>query len=128
MQKNSLMDLSERAEAIRARNRILESVPGSGFHDNDRDAHNRLAAPHRRHEVGGMAEGSAPLPRISEHLVAFMGRRTATFAGADAERALEGLRGYVRGLDGMRHRDLTGTQQKLLDEVPPLEIEDGRLV
>ena len=115
--------LVERADALRARNRILESVPGSGFHDNDRDAHNRLAAPHRRHEVGGMSEGSRPVPRISENVVCFLTARQGFFAGTDAARVFTALQAYHARQVLKRYRDLTGTEIKLLEEIPLLAID-----
>jgi hypothetical protein len=123
-----MMGLAERAEAVRARNKILESVPGSGFHDNDRDAHNRLAAPHMQHLPGGMAEGQPPLPRISTNLVAFDDRRQFILAGEDAVKALAALQTYHERIAQIRINLLTGSQAKLREEIPCLEIEDGKLV
>ena len=123
-----MQTFAERADALRARNRILESVPGSGFHDNDRDAHNRLAAPHRRHEVGGMSEGSRPVPRISENVVCFITARQGFFAGPDAARVFTALQAYHSRQVNKRYRDLTGTEIKLLEEIPLLAIDDDKLM
>ena len=120
--------LAERAEQLRMRNRILESVPGSGYHDNDRDAHNRLAAPHMQHLPGGMAEGQRPLPRISARLVVFDSRRQFTLVGDDAVKALKALHTYHARIAAIRIADLKGTEIKLLEEIPQLAIQDDRLV
>ena len=123
-----MSSLAERAEQLRVRNRILESVPGSGYHDNDRDAHNRLAAPHMQHLPGGMAEGQRPLPRISARLVAFDDRRHFTLVGDDAVKAIAALHAYHARIATIRIADLKGTEIKLLEEIPQLAIEDDQLV
>lgn len=119
--------LDERAESVRARNRVLESVPGSGFHDNDRDVHGKLAAPHMRHMPGGMNDGSLPLPRISEHVVAFMDERDIHFSGPDASRVLDALTAFRAKLATRRIVDLEGTEAKMMDVIPRLAIKDGVL-
>lgn len=127
-------DLLARAAKIKERNKLLESVPGSGYHDNDRDFRGRYMAPHKQHLPGGMNEGYPPLPRIGDHLVAFYGRRDVLFVGEDAERALAAIRGYARQYlerveaDPQYIAALTGTQRKLCyDILPRLAIVDGVL-
>ena len=112
--------LCERAAELRMRHKVLETVPGSGFHDNDRDAHNRLAAPHRRHLVGGMSEGSKPLPRLSDHLICFDGDRELIFAGQDAVKAQTCLTQYLQELRGRNLLDLSGSERRMLIEIPKM--------
>lgn len=123
------MTLQERADAVRARNKILESVPGSGFHDNDRDWSNRLAAPHRRHQVGGMTEGKPALPRISEHVVCFNSRYQITFAGTDAVEVLEAFQLFrTKTMAHKKYSLMTGTELKMVEEIAEMQIDaDGNL-
>jgi hypothetical protein len=120
--------LNDRAAAVKARNKVLESVPGSGFHDNDRDAYGKLAAPHMRHLPGGMGDGDRPLPRISAHAVAFMGKRDIIFNGPCAQQVLDALHRYHAKYSKLSPRDLTGTEIKMVDVISTYTIEDDRLL
>ena len=111
----------KRADEVKARNRLLETVPGSGYHDADKDAHGKLCAPHMRHLPGGCSEGQRPLPRISDHAVAFHDKRDVRFFGADAIKARDALYGYYQELKNLPPHlllTLTGTDRKLLVEIP----------
>lgn len=118
-------DLVARSEAVRARNKLLESVAGSGFHDNDRDWRGRPVAPHRN-----------GLPRISDHLVPFYGEYDVVFAGKDAGRALAALRAYqgklaeayrqaVDSQDFGIVQNFTGTDYKLMRIVPKMAVVES---
>lgn len=105
-------DLIRRADAVRARNKLLESVPGSGYHDDDRDhvhAH-RHAAPQRN-----------GLPRISDHIVPFYDHQgeDVVFAGEDATRALQALHSWRKKYAKLDPSGLTGTERKLLLRIIP---------
>lgn len=108
----------DRANEVRSRNKILESVPGSGFHDNDRDAHNRLCSPQSRHLPGGCAEGQPPLHRISLNVVAFVDERgrKIRFFGDDAIRVKEAIDDYMAALASRSPMTYTGTERKLSAE------------
>lgn len=108
----------DRANQVRARNKVLESVPGSGFHDNDRDAHNRLCAPHTRHLPGGCAEGQQPIGRISNNIVAFIDDRgrKMRFFGEDARIVKNLVEEYIAKLADRSPLTYTGTERKLADE------------
>jgi hypothetical protein len=119
-------ELLIRAEAIKARNQVLESVPGSGYHDNDRDHRSLLRAPHRRHLPGGQRPGTEPLARISDHLVPFYSERSIEFAGPCAERAFAALQSWYeahRTSDAAAFSSYTGTDRKLLIEIPKLAVK-----
>jgi len=123
--------LVARSDKIKARNAILESVPGSGYHDEDRDFRGQWCSPQRRHLPGGQDYGAQPLPRISEHAVPFYAERRIVFAGDCAERVLAALLAWHaahRTTDIGRLMAYTGTQRKLLTIFPTLAIEDGVLV
>lgn len=105
-------ELLQRADAIRARNKVLESVPGSGYHENDKDHLGRLCAPHRR-----------GLQRISDHVVPFYGERDIHFVGSDAGRVLAALQAWYDGhktTDAATFSSYTGTDRKLLTIIPKL--------
>lgn len=107
-------ELLDRADAIRARNKVLESVPGSGYHENDKDHLGRYCAPHRR-----------GLPRISDHVVAFYGERTVEFVGPDAERTYAAIRAWHdehKTIDAAIFASYTGTDRTLLAAIPKLAV------
>lgn len=108
----------KRADEVRTRNKVLESVPGSGFHDNDRDAHNRLCAPQTRHLPGGCAEGQPPLRRISMNVVAFVDDkgRKIRFFGNDAIQVKQAIDDYLADLALRSPMSYTGTERKLTAE------------
>jgi hypothetical protein len=109
-------DLLKRAEAIKARNKVLESVPGSGYHDNDKDHLGRFCAPQRN-----------GLPRISEHIVPFYGERDVHFVGPDAERAITALQTWYdarKTTDAAVFSSYTGTDRKLLVIIPKVAVRE----
>lgn len=128
MEKNEKKSLNDRAKAMKERNKLMESVPGSGFHDNDRDAYGKLAAPHMRHLPGGMMDGGRPLPRISDHAIAFMDRRDVKFSGPCAEQVLKALKSYRERYAKAPASELTGTTIKLVGLIPTLGIKDDQLL
>ncbi len=101
-----------RANAIRARAKVLEGVKGSGFHDDDRNpARTDLyLAPQRN-----------GLPRCSEHVVFFSDSagEEVLFAGADADRAGTALAEWERKARKLDPLALTGTERKLLTRILP---------
>lgn len=104
-------ELVRRAEALRTRGKILQTIPGSGFHDSDRGSPQR--------------EG---LSRAGEHLVPFWGEWDVVFAGDDAAKALAALQAHHVKLQGLDPIILTGTERKLLRAVPKQKLtkaEDG---
>jgi hypothetical protein len=126
----SVEALIARADKIKARNVILESVKGSGYHDDDRDFRGQFCSPQKRHLPGGQDYGALPLPPISQHCVPFYDRRQVVFVGDCAERVLAALRQWHADhitADISRLMSYTGTEQKLLTVIPELTVEDGRL-
>jgi hypothetical protein len=124
--------LAERAEAIKARNRLLESVPGSGYHPTDTDFRGQLRAPQCRHLPNGQEPGSHPVPPISEHIVPFydFDNHAVYFAGECAERAYAALQSYYekwRTIDMAQFMMYTGTRRKLLALIPKFKVRDGLL-
>ena len=128
-------DLLARAAALIERNKVLQSVPGSGYHDTDVDFHGKLVAPHMRHLPGGQEPGAQSLPPISDHVIAFFGERSVVFVGPCAERVLAALRAYrdkysamlMDFVEGRSGYQLKGTEYKLVREIPKLIIKDGEL-
>jgi hypothetical protein len=117
-----MSNLFERAEAIRARYKVLESVPGSGFHDADLDHRGQPIAPQKR-----------GLPAHSGHLVMFDDEYEFVFAGADALMAKAELDAWYEAhasTDVNALNQLTGTQRKLLSTIPKQKIQtrDGETV
>ncbi len=109
-------ELLQRANAIRARNKVLESVPGSGYHDNDKDHLGRVCAPQLR-----------GLPLISDHIVPFYGTREVHFVGPDAERAMAAFRTWYdrhKTTDAAVFSSYTGTDRKLLTVIPKLAVHE----
>jgi hypothetical protein len=109
-------ELLQRADAIRARNKVLESVPGSGYHDNDKDHLGRFCAPQRK-----------GLPLISNHIVPFYGERDVQFVGFDAERAMAALETWYdkhKTTDAAVFASYTGTDRKLLTVIPKLAVRE----
>jgi len=126
----SVEALVARADKLKARNAVLRSVPGSGYHDDDRDFRGQFMAPHRRHLPGGQDYGAPPLPPIDDHVVAFYGERQIVFAGDDAARVIKALEDWHRAhltSEVGRLMSYTGTQRKLLMFIPTLALEDGVL-
>lgn len=114
-------ELIARAEAVRARYRVLESCPGSGYHDDDRNVARpeRFQAPQRN-----------GLPRASDHLVAFFDHagEEVLFAGPDATRAWDALQAWFWKARQQDPLNLSGTERKLLGRiVPRLQLHDGLL-
>ena len=111
-------DLFRRAEAIRDRSRLLESVRGSGYHDEDRDWRGQPIAPQRN-----------GLPRISQHLVSFFGEYDVVFAAADARQALAALQSWnaANAPKDPYQPGLSGTHRRLLRLIPRLSLRDDLL-
>lgn len=108
-------ELLKRRDAVIARNHVLESVPGSGYHDDDR-FNGVLCSPQRK-----------GLPRISLHVVPFYDRRDVHFVGKDAVEVLSGLQDWVKDHKPNTPEDLQslaekGSWVKLLVEVPKLKL------
>ena len=133
-----MRSLQERAEELRARNRILRSVQGSGYHDRDTDLFGKLRAPHMRHLVGGQLPDAPPEPPVDEHLIAFYDVRDVVFIGDDARRVREAVEAYAgrsrKALEGALERGegvpmLTGTDWAILNRINPrLRVQtDGEL-
>jgi hypothetical protein len=119
--------LDARAKATRERSKLLESLAGTELHDNARDHLGRLSAPQSRHLPGGQRPGDPPLPRQSDHLVAFRDARDFHFAASDADRVLAGLSAYHARYRDLKPRDLTGSQNKLVEIIPRHQVEGGAL-
>lgn len=105
-------DLIARANAVRTQARVLEGVPGSGYHDNDRNPArpDLFLAPQRN-----------GLPRASDHVVFFTDfpSEEVVFAGPDATRALAALRAWEAKAKKRDPLTLTGTDRKLLARILP---------
>lgn len=114
-------ELLKRADEIRAKNKVLEGVKGSGFHDDDRNVARpeMFAAPQRN-----------GLPRIGDHLVPFFdydNMEQVIFVGPDAEKAMAALKTWYDRPKG-DVVSLPGTDRKLMLKVIPrlkLETVDG---
>ena len=116
--------LWSRAKTLIDRNTIVESVPGSGFHDND-VIMGKPSAPQKRIDPNDKT-GRRYLPRISEHCVAFYGERQVVFVGEHAVRVHEALKQYrenYKTAEAETFASYTGTQRKLLVEIPKLKVE-----
>lgn len=118
----SVADLIRRADAIRAKARLLESIPGSGLHDNDRNPArpDLFLAPQRN-----------GLPKQSEHLVFFadyLGEEFV-FAGRDADLCAAVLADWRAKAAKLDPLTLTGTERKLLARILPrlAPLPDGTL-
>lgn len=105
-------ELVRRADAIREQAKLLESVPGSGLHDSDRNP--------ARSDLF-LAPQKNGLPRKSEHLVFFTDSpgEEIVFAGTDAERAAAALRAWAKKIAKLDPVSLTGTERKLLTRIVP---------
>jgi len=109
--------LITRADALRAKYKLLESVPGSGYHDNDRN----LARPDLF-----LAPQKNGLSRASERVVFFADYpgEEVLFVGEDARRALAAIQSWEKKARKIDQLSLTGTERKLLTRiVPRLAIE-----
>jgi hypothetical protein len=105
--------LAERANEIRTKFTTLESIKGTGYHDDDRDQLNpsRFLAPQKN----GMT-------KASESLVPFFDHRddeTVQFAGEDADKALSALKTWQDRYAKSDVTTLPGTQRKLLLKIIP---------
>jgi len=104
--------LVERADAVRTKAKVLESVKGSGYHDDDRNVvrPDLFAAPQRN-----------GLPRLSEHVVYFTDRfdEWVLFAGSDAERVAAALNAWAKRAEKLDPATLTGTERKLVTRIVP---------
>ncbi len=119
--------LVARAAAIKARNKTLESVPGSGFHDDDKDHRGQPRCPQKRRDPHD-PEGRRTLPRASDHLVPFYDERHVHFVGADAVRAKEALDAYHAAhatAEPAVFSGYTGTQRKLLTIIPKTALSES---
>lgn len=116
-------DLAARADALRAKYKTLESVRGSGHHDDDRN-------PTQPHLF--LAPQRNGLPRASEHVVGFFdyADETVTFPPADAGRVLAVLAAWVKKAAKADLASLPGTERKLVLTITPRLAAgaDGRLV
>lgn len=104
--------LSERADEIRAKFKTLESIKGTGYHDDDRDQLNpaRFVAPQKN----GMT-------KASESLVPFFDYddETVLFAGSDADRAAAAMKAWQAKYAKADMTSLPGTERKLLLKIVP---------
>jgi hypothetical protein len=115
-------DMLERVAKVKARNAILETVPKSGYHENDRDCRGNFCAPqHRFNPI--RPDGVSKLPRLSVHIVPFWDTRTVVFVGTCAARALGALRDYYTYLASLADLD-TGVDRKLVKAIPDLKLVD----
>lgn len=108
------------AEEVRARNRLLATIPGSGHHPSDVDWRGRPRAP----QLNG-------LPAAADHVLHFHDDERHVFIDRDADRVLDALREYHRQLaahvNDNAAADLTGTQRNLYKLIPRLKVRDGVL-
>ena len=79
-------EMLRQADEIRARFAVMESVPGSGYHDNDRNPTKNDI------KIAPQANG---YNKASLNLVPFVGEYEVVFVGEDADKALEILRKWV---------------------------------
>jgi hypothetical protein len=110
----------DRRDKLIARHKVLESVKGSGYHDDDK-FEGKLCAPQSIHLPGGPKVGQPPLPRISDHVVAFYADRTVAFVGADVVKVQDAFKSWLdrhAPTNPAQIADLTGTDKKLLVEIP----------
>lgn len=111
-----LDELLKRAENIRAYWRKLESVKGSGYHDND-------GAVDKSWQVAPQNKGE---PRRSTNAVLFRDRFGFVAFGIDATRLFESLQGYASKLKEQIVTDpfaLTLRQQKQYQYIGQLGLE-----
>jgi hypothetical protein len=104
--------LVDRAEAVRAKFRVLEGTQGTGHHDNDRNSVRPeiFSAPQRN----GMT-------RASDNLVAFFDHdeEVVYFMGPDAGRALDVLHQWRGRFAGGDVAGLPGSERKLVLRIIP---------
>lgn len=97
----------KRIDEVRQRARILESVPGSGFHDNDRNSiTGEYCSPQRKGKC-----------RLSENPVAFHDERDVHFIGEDAERVAKAIEEYAKKIAALPMDSLEGSQRQILARV-----------
>lgn len=106
-------ELIARADAVRAKHKLLESMPGTGFHDNDRNPSRPevFAAPHKN-----------GLPRASEHLVPFFDHHddeVVHFVGDDADKATSALNSWLKKNHKADVSSMPGTERKLVLKIIP---------
>lgn len=114
-------DLIKRADELRSRFKVLESVKNSGYHDEDRD-HVRTD----RH----IAPQKNGFPPASQHLVMFTDyiEENVHFAGRDAEKVMACLKEWESENKGLDFFSATGTDKKLIIRIiPRLKVVDGVL-
>lgn len=109
------------ADGIRSKYAILEDIPGSGFHDNDRNHVNQtlFTAPQKN-----------GLCRASENLVYFTDRdeEVVYFFGSDAERAYELILKWTDSFKRVNMANAPGTARNLyLRLIPKVSVKDGVL-
>jgi hypothetical protein len=105
-------DLIARADALRARYKVLESTPGTGHHDADRN-------PTRpEHFTAPQKNG---LPPASENVVAFFDHdaEEVWFVGPDAEKVKAALRRWGHRQRNADVASMPGTERKLLLRIVP---------
>lgn len=113
--------LSARANALRDRYKVLEGVPGSGYHDNDRN----LA----RTDLF-LAPQKNGLQKCSEQLVFFtdFDDEIVYFVGDDADKAMDLIQKWFESAKKEDIASAPGTTRKLfLKTVPKLSVKDGVL-
>lgn len=107
-------ELLKRAEELRSRNRLQETVRGSGYHDEDRDHRGQYLAPQRN-----------GLPRVSEHLIAFYGEYDVLFLGGDAGDAFNRLQAWaLKHKEDLYDVNCPGSYRKLLKIIPKQKLEE----
>jgi hypothetical protein len=114
-------ELAKRADELRAKYKVLEGIPGTGHHDNDRNPARAdlFAAPQKAPDPNRPGH---TLPRASEHLVPFYdhdGEEAVHFVGADAEAAHKALSGWAARYKGKDPSGLPGTERKLILRIVP---------
>lgn len=117
----TVQEMLARVKQIRERALVLESVPNSGYHDEDRNP----ARPEKY-----LAPQRNGWPRLSENLVNFYAEYDIIFVGPDAEKALAALYEWC---DLNKNRDpwelsQNGTEAKMVRMIPKLKLSKNDCV
>lgn len=111
----SLAEMQTRVAQLRERAIVLESVPGSGYHDDDHDfvRPDKFRCPQKN-----------GWPRFSDNLVTFYGEDAIVLIGDHAHKALAALQSWHADNASREPWDLAtnGTELKMVRYIPKLAI------
>ncbi len=113
-------EMLTRAKAVKERNKLLETVPGSGYHDEDKDHKGRPRCPQKK--PNPLGQPGQCFCRVSDNCIPFWDARHVHFVGADAEKVLSALGAWLTRNKTRDLNEMTGTERALLRIIPPLAV------